>query len=224
MVRPKRLIFAAIFLMMGYVMVHNERFLIEPDSPAWAHYSKYGWWLLTHGVAGAAAMFLAPLQFSDRLRKRYAWFHGTCGYVYVAGVFALAPLGVYVQYISESLEGLPRSFTVLASVDALLLFLTTAIAVVFARQRRLTQHRQWMTRSYAVALVFFEGRLILGLTGLETAGIEMVQAVIWSCLALSVPLADIVNDWDEIRRAAIAPRRSPTRADGAAIAVPAPSV
>jgi hypothetical protein len=64
MIRPKYVVFAAIFLMMGYVMVHNERFLIEPDNPAWAHYSKYGWWLLTHGVTGAAAMFLAPLQFS----------------------------------------------------------------------------------------------------------------------------------------------------------------
>jgi uncharacterized membrane protein len=221
--RHKHLVFAAIFLMMGYVMVHNERFLVEPDNPVWAHYSKYGWWLLTHGVAGAAALFLAPLQFSDRLRKRYARFHRMCGYVYVAGVFALAPLGAYVQLISEGLEGSPRSFTVLASVDGMMLVVTTAIALMFARQRRLTQHRQWMTRSYAVALVFFEGRLILGLTGLETAGVEMVQAVIWSCLALSVPLADIVNDWDELRRAATAPARSPVRSDAPARTLAAPS-
>ena len=224
MIRPKYLIFAAILLMMGYVMVHNERFLVEPDNPVWSHYSKYGWWLLTHGVAGAAAMFLAPLQFSDRLRKRYAGFHRKCGYVYVAGVFALAPFGAYVQYMSEGLEGSPRSFTVLATVDGMMLVVTTAIALIFARQRRLTQHRQWMTRSYAVALVFFEGRLILGLTGLETAGVEMVQAIIWTCLALSVPLADIVNDWDELRRAATAPRRSPARVDVPARAVPAQSV
>jgi hypothetical protein len=136
-----------------------------------------------------------------------------CGYIYVTGVFALAPLGAYVQYVSEGLDGAPRSFTVLASVDGLMLVVTTAIALMFARQRRLTQHRQWMTRSYAVALVFFEGRLILGLTGLETASVEMVQAVIWSCLALSVPSADIVNDWDELRRAATARRRSPARAE-----------
>jgi uncharacterized membrane protein len=223
MIRPKYLIFAAVLLMMGYVMVHNERFLVEPDNPVWAHYSKYGWWLLTHGVAGAAAMFLAPLQFSDRLRKRYAGFHHKCGYVYVAGVFALAPFGLYVQYMSEGLDGSPRSFTVLAAVDGLMLVVTTAVALMFARQRRLTQHRQWMTRSYAVALVFFEGRLILGLTGLETAGVEMVQAVIWTCLALSVPLADIVNDWDELRRAATAPRRAPARVDVPPRAMPAQS-
>jgi hypothetical protein len=219
MIRPKYLVFAGIFLMTGYVMVHNERFLIEPDNPVWAHYSKYGWWLLTHGVTGAAAMLLAPLQFSDRLRTRYAKFHHVCGYIYVAGVFALAPLGAHVQYMSEGLDGAPRSFTVLAIVDGVMLVVTTAIALKFARQRRLTQHRQWMTRSYAVALVFFEGRLILGLTGLETHGVEMVQAVIWTCLALSVPLADIVNDWDAIRRTATARGRAPGRAD-----VPAPAI
>jgi len=45
----------------------------------------------------------------------------------------------------------------------------------------------------AVALVFFEGRLILGVTGLETANGGLVEAVIWSCLALALPLADVVN-------------------------------
>jgi len=93
--------------------------------------------------------------------------------------------------------------------------------VAFARQRRLTLHRQWMTRSYAVALVFFEGRLILGVTGLETAGVEIVQAVIWTCLALSVPLADVVNDWNELRRPVVSPSRSLARTDAVdAVAAP----
>ena len=71
MLRPKYVVFALIALMMGYVLVHNERFLIEPDSPMWPHFSNYGWWIVTHAVAGVAALFLAPFQFSDRLRQRY---------------------------------------------------------------------------------------------------------------------------------------------------------
>ena len=35
--------------------------------------------------------------------------------------------------------------------------------------------------SYAVAVALFEGQLILGVTGLETAGVEIVQAVIRAC-------------------------------------------
>ena len=61
-------------------------------------------------------------------------------------------------------------------------------------------------------LVFFEGRFILGLTGLETAGVGLDEAVIWSCLAVAVPLADVVNDWHELRLAARAPASLPARA------------
>ena len=46
--------------MMGYVLVHNERFLIEPGTPMWAHFSNYGWWITTHAMAVVAALFLAP--------------------------------------------------------------------------------------------------------------------------------------------------------------------
>jgi hypothetical protein len=203
--RVKYLVFALIAGMMGYVLVHNERFLLEPSNPVWNHYNRYGGWLLVHGLAGAAALFLAPFQFSDRLRQRNPKLHRVSGRIYVAGVLILAPLGAYVQYLGEGMDGAPRSFTVLATVDALMLYVTTLIALLFAMQRRLTQHRLWMTRSYAVALVFFEGRFILGVFGLETAGVEIVQAVIWSCLALSLVLADIVNDWAELRRAVLEP-------------------
>jgi uncharacterized membrane protein len=223
MIRPKFLVFALIFAMMGYVLVHNERFLVEPDHPLWTHFMRYGFWILTHGLAGAAALLLAPFQFSDRLRKKYTKLHRVSGRIYVAGIFVLAPLGAYVQYMGEGIDGMPRSFTVLAAVDAMMLYITTAVAFVFALKRRITQHRLWMTRSYAVALVFFEGRMILGVTGLETAGIEMVQAVIWSCLALSVLLADVVNDWYEIRLAATSRAQAPARARAAAAAVAASS-
>jgi uncharacterized membrane protein len=223
MVRPKHVVFGLIFIMMGYVLVHNERFLVEPGNPFRAHFATYGAWIWAHGLAGAAAMLLAPLQFSERLRKRYPALHRASGYVYVAGMAVLAPMGVYVQYNGETLHGFPRSFTVLAAVNAVMLFVVTGIALLFALRRRLAPHRQWMTRSYAVGLVFFEGRFILGVTGLETGGVEIVQAVIWTCLALSVPLADISNDWDELRRAATAPRRSPARVDVSARAVAAPS-
>ena len=200
MVRAKYAVFAVIAVMTGYVLYHNERFLIEPDHPLWDHYGSVGWWLIPHGIAGAGALLMAPLQFSDRLRKRYTRMHRVGGRVYVFGVFALAPVGAYIQYQEEAM-GLPRTFTLLAVVNAVMLYVTTGLAFHFARQRRITLHRQWMTRSYAVALAFFANRFVLGVTGLENAGVEMVQAVIWACLAMSVILGDVANDWNELRRA-----------------------
>jgi hypothetical protein len=96
---------------------------------------------------------------------------------------------------------------VLGIVDAAMLMGTTILAFVFAYRRKIALHRQWATRSYAVALVFIAGRFVMGITGWETMGVEIVQAIIWSCLALSVPLADVANNWRELRSASSVPVR-----------------
>lgn len=196
----KYVVFSVIAIMTMYVLVHNERFLVEPDNPIWQRYEPFKWWLLPHGVAGALVLLIAPLQFSERLRRRFTRLHRIGGRLYVVGVIILAPLGAYIQYFQERF-GAPRSFTVLGIIDAALLLTTTLTGFWFAYRRKIAQHRQWMVRSYAVALVFIEGRFFLGVTGWEQLGIEIVQAVIWSCLALSILLADLANHWLEIRAA-----------------------
>ncbi|HQR31493.1 MAG TPA: DUF2306 domain-containing protein [Blastocatellia bacterium] len=203
----KYAIFSVVAIMLVYVLFHNERFVVQPDHPVWQHYEPFKWWLLPHAIAGSFVILLAPLQFSDRLRKRFAGLHRILGRLYVVGAFILAPLGAYIQFVEER-QGFPRSFTVLAVINAVMLFGTTLIALVFAIKRRITQHRQWMIRSYAVALVFVEVRFILGVTGWETLGIEIVQAVIWSCLAMSLLFADVINHWLEIRATVAAPVKS----------------
>ena len=197
-IRAKYVVFSMIALASLYVLYHNERFLIDSNHPAWQHYGPFKWWLLPHGIFGAIVLLFAPLQFSDRLRQRYTKAHRVMGRLYVVGALGLAPLGAYIQYYQERM-GAPRSFTVLAIVDAAMLMGTTTLALVFAIRRKIAIHRQWATRSYAVALVFIAARFVMGTTGWETLGVEIVQAIIWSCLALSVPLADVAIHWRELR-------------------------
>jgi uncharacterized membrane protein len=194
--RPKTAVFAGVALMTLYVLYHNERFLVEPNNPTWEHIGPFKWWLLPHAVAGTCALLLAPLQFSDRLRRRYVLLHRVVGRIYVAGALMLAPLGVYIQYFEERMGG-ARSFTVLTAVNAALLMTTTAVAFLFALRGRITRHREWMTRSYAVALVFFEGRFVTGVTGWETSD-AATQTATWVCLALSLLLADLAIHWQEL--------------------------
>jgi hypothetical protein len=42
----------------------------------------------------------------------------------------------------------------------------------------------------------------------EALGVEIAQAIIWSCLALSVPLADVVIHWKELRSTVTVPVKS----------------
>jgi uncharacterized membrane protein len=197
--RSKYILFAFVGLMMAYVLGHNESFLVHPNDPAWVHYQPFKWWLLPHGLAGACALLLGPMQFSDRLRQRYTKLHRVVGRVYVFGALIAAPLGAYIQYFEERMKQ-PRSFTVLAATDAALLMLTTGIAFAFILRGKVQQHRAWMTRSFAVALVFLEGRVILGVTNWENTRPELAEPVIWACIAFAVFAADVVLQWQELRR------------------------
>jgi uncharacterized membrane protein YozB (DUF420 family) len=209
--RLKYLLFAFIGLMIAYVLRHNEHFLIDAKDPVWQHYQPFKWWLLPHGLAGACALLLGPMQFSDRLRQRFTKFHRVVGRLYIGGVFIAAPFGFYIQHFEERI-GEPRSFSVAAAVDAALWMLTTGIALGFILKGKVQQHRQWMTRSFAVALVFLEVRVILGVTGWEKLGIAATETVVWVCLAFSILLADTVLQWQELHRS----RRIPATVRAAA--------
>ena len=115
--RLKYLLFAFIGLMILYVLRHNERFLVDATDPVWRHYQAFKWWLLPHGLAGACALLLGPIQFSDRLRLRFAKLHRVVGRFYVVGVFIAAPLGFYIQYFQERM-GASLSFSFAAALDA----------------------------------------------------------------------------------------------------------
>jgi uncharacterized membrane protein len=197
--RSKYVAFAFVFFMMAYVLNHNERFLINAADPVWAHYQPFRWWLLPHGLAGASALILGPMQFSDRLRRRYIKLHRFVGWVYVSGALIAAPIGAFIQYRFDERAGASRGFTIATIVDALLWMTTTGIALFFVLRGRVNLHRQWMTRSYAVALVFLEVRVISGIGGWDNSGPAATEAIVWTCVALSLLFGDIAVQWQDLR-------------------------
>jgi uncharacterized membrane protein len=222
--RTKYLLFAAIGLMLAYVIPHDESFLVHPKDPIWEHYKPFERWLLPHGIAGACALLLGPMQFSDRLRDRFRQLHRVVGRIYVAGVLVAAPLGFYIQYFQERM-GDPRSFSIAAAVDAALWVITTGIALVFVLKGKVQEHRQWMTRSFAVALVFLEARVIGGVGGWENLDVHANETIVWGCLAFSILSADLVLQWQKLGRSPSVVRRhspaSPQRTLEAPVGQPA---
>jgi uncharacterized membrane protein len=196
----KYVLFAFVAAMFGYVLATTERFLFDANHPEWAYYGKFGWPLVIHGVAGTLALLLGFTQFSSRLRAARPALHRLGGRLYVVAVLITAPLGVLIQFQQEA-DGLPRSFTVAALFDAGLWLLATALAYSCIRARRIEAHRRWMMRSYAMALVFLEVRVILGLTGWAALGPAVVEPIVWACIALAYPLADLALEVQERLRA-----------------------
>jgi uncharacterized membrane protein len=198
LLRPKYLLFGLIGLMFLYVVDHSERFLIDPADGEWMHIESFKWWLLPHAIAGACALILGPMQFSDRLRQRFIGVHRAVGRLYVTGVFIAAPLGVYIQYLNEPL-GFARSFTIETVFQAGLWMLTTGIAFAFILQGKVQQHRQWMTRSFGTGpLIFLEVRVIFSVFNVSDP--HSIEIVVWACTASSLFVADLVLQVQEILR------------------------
>jgi uncharacterized membrane protein YozB (DUF420 family) len=133
--------------------------------------------------------------------------HRIVGRIYVAGVFVAGPLGFYIQFFQERM-GAPRSFSIAGAVDAALWMITTGIALGFILAGKVQQHRQWMTRSFAVALVFLEVRVVGGVTGWENLGVAAVETIVWGCLAFAILSADVVLQWEELRKARSVSRKA----------------
>jgi uncharacterized membrane protein len=193
----KTMLFALIGVMYVYVLYNVEGFLFDKSNPEWTHIAPFQWWLLPHGLAAAFALFLGPFQFSERLRRKYVMVHKTFGYLYIAGCYIGAPLGIYIQWVEEKMGTYSRSFTIATLLDAAFWMLATTMALYFIRSGRMQQHRQWMIRSFACALIFLEVRAIMVFFRLpETA----VETVVWGCVAAAYPIADLVLQIDELRR------------------------
>ena len=171
--------------------------LVHPKDPLWQHYEPFKWWLLPHGIAGACALLAGPIQFSDRLRDRFRRLHRVVGRIYVAAVFVAAPLGFYIQFFQERM-GDPRSFTIAGAVEAALWIITTGTAMVFILKGKVHEHRQWMTRSFAVAIVFLEVRVIGGVGGWENLDVHANETIVWACIAFSILSADLVLQWQQL--------------------------
>ncbi|HEX4643471.1 MAG TPA: DUF2306 domain-containing protein [Candidatus Acidoferrales bacterium] len=205
---PKYLLFGFVGLMLAYVLVHDESFLVNAKDPEWQHIQSFRWWLLPHGLAGACAILLGATQFSERLRRRHLQFHRIAGYAYIACAFIVAPFGVYIQHANEPL-GFARSFTIETVFQGGLWMLTTAIALAFILKGNVRRHREWMVRSFGTGpIIFLEVRVIGGLTGWENLGPHANEIIVWACTLCSIFIADLVLSAEDLYRS----RSVPTRA------------
>ena len=199
--RPKFLLFTFIGFMYVYVLWHNESFLINSADPEWPHIAPFKWILLPHGLAAACALLLGPFQFSERLRRRYTKLHRVMGRIYVGGCLVGAPIGIYIQNFETvhmfNNDPVEFSLTISTVFDAAIWMFCTIMALAFIWQRKTQLHRQWMTRSFACAIIFLDVRMVQGIFNIDD---KFTEIIVWSCVACAVPLADLVLYVEEVLR------------------------
>ena len=190
---PKYAFFTVLGLMALFVLWNNERFFLNPQAPEWAHYNPIRWHLLPHGLGGTVALGLGALQFSTRLRRRYLRIHRLSGRLYIIGTFVAAPVAIWMAFISSPWFLIP--FTV---VQASTWMLFTMVAYLCIRRGDVSSHREWMMRSYAIVLIFLEGRVLMAIPSLARHGMDAIVLVNWGCLAVTLVVMECLLRWREI--------------------------
>lgn len=205
--RPKLLtakiiLFAFFALLTLFVIYNNEVPLLNKNSPDWQHFAPVAWWLLPHGVGGALALVLAPLQFSNRLRQRNLRLHRILGRVYVASVVIAAPLGIPLGIIQG-----PPALVMAAVVQSTGWLVATAVALYCVRTGNIQQHREWMIRGYPFAMAFVINRAVMAVPAINNMGETALVSVVWTVIAAACFIPTFIINWRKIlprRRAASA--------------------
>lgn len=189
-IQAKHVFFIVYGLLILLVFYQYEMPFLDSQSPARLHFAKVKWWLLPHGILGAIALFIAPLQFSNRLRQRYLQLHRILGRFYVAGVAVAAPVAVYIAIIQG-----PPTLVMAAVVQSTAWMVTTAIALYCIWNGNVQQHRHWMIRSYPFAMVFIFTRALFSIPAIQRLGEVGIVSVVWSCIAAACFLPTFVINW-----------------------------
>src|SRR5262245_41670586 len=109
-INGKLVLFAVMAALTLGVIWTDERFLVDSADAEWTHIAPFKWLLLIHGVAGFVALFIGPLQFSERLRRTHTKLHRVLGRVYIGAICIAAPMAIYIgdhweENIHSAIEG-----------------------------------------------------------------------------------------------------------------------
>ena len=170
-----------VLLFTDYPMYHAYRLQVIADRVL----------LIPHSLSGIIALLAGPLQFSSRIRQRHLKFHRYLGRIYVISVFVGSFTGIA---LASGRPGLPGT-----SMQAAAWIVCTTAAVIAARNRQITVHRQWMARSYAVTFTFVSSRVFNLVPAYWSHLGDVLSAVgVIAFTLASILLVDLGLNWREL--------------------------
>lgn len=138
----------------GYAIA---RYLVAP--PSQGHFAERLLLLQVHAGGGALALLTGPWQFSTWLRHTHRKWHRWLGRTFLLAVAASSVAGFTLAVYSEEGWATHAGFGSLAAVW----FWTAWMGYSTARAQRFPLHREWMVRSFALALAAVTLRIELPL-------------------------------------------------------------
>lgn len=162
-----------------------------PTDAFGVRYVQHWWVALLHMVPGLLFLTLAPLQFVARIRQRRIGLHRGLGRMLA---ICAAISGLFALVVNFRLPAFGGISTQAATVffGAVFLF-SLAKAIRHIRRKEVRLHREWMIRTFALAMGVASIRVFLGLfTALSDLGVEEVFGTsFWLGFSVNLLVAEV---------------------------------
>lgn len=192
-VRSKTALFALLALGFLFVLWNNERFLVFHSHPDWTYYFPVRWWLIPHGLGGLTVLLLGPFQLSSRFRERHLRLHRIMGRFYMGAMLVATSGAMYIGYVHTR-----PPVALFTFVLAFILLLFVGLAFISIRNGNVQQHRQWMTRSYALMTIFVSSRVIEAIPAIGRLDEDGSARVLWTLMVATMVLTELGLAWHGI--------------------------
>ena len=147
---------------------------------------------LLHVVPGGIFLLLAPIQFIPAMRRRYLRAHRWLGRALIIAVLLSGAAGMFFG-VFQPIGGVPEAIGI--EIFGTLLFICVIRAFVAIRRGNVAMHREWMIRSFAVALAISTVRLVEGAFDFAHVWANNPRAQfvlsIWSGWLITLAIAEI---------------------------------
>lgn len=167
------------------------------DQEVFGRYWNFKWSLIGHISSGILALLIGPFQFWKAFRDKYLMTHRWMGRIYLSAILAGAIASTHLAWTA----GLAIHWTWAFALQGLAFawILTAGMAFIQIRRGRITQHKEWMIRSYAVTFAFVLFRFIDELESVRALGdfVERGATEIWVSWAVPLLLVEVFISWNK---------------------------
>ena len=154
-------------------------------------YVQHPWVSLFHIVPGVLFLTLAPLQFVARIRQRRISIHRGMGRVLATCAAISGVLALVVNFLFPAFGGISTQ-TAVVFLSVLFSF-SLSMAMRHILRKEVRQHREWMIRTFALAMSVATQRVLLillrSLMGLSTE--EVFGASFWLGIGVNLVVAEV---------------------------------
>lgn len=155
------------------------------------------WSLIGHISGGLLALSIGPFQFWTGFRDKFRSVHRLTGKIYLLGILVAVISSTHLAWTTA--VAVHWSWAVALQALAFAWFVTSSMAYIQILRKRITQHKEWMIRSYVVTFGFVIFRFLEDLESVQSLGnfIERGATVGWMSWTIPLLIAEVFISWNK---------------------------